>query len=505
VRQPRRGAGGYEAGMHTILIGVGSNLGDRQGTILAALQRLRKIARVEAVSSYYETPPLGVSGPSFLNVAAKLTTALKPEAFEHAVRAIEATIGRPSGNDRAARPIDIDILYVDDRIADFGRFEVPHPYIAERPFNLVPLAEIAGDHVDPRRKMTIAELTAAAQTDGITKKQRAMHFFANRQEEEPDVRLSLNRVGVSNVKHIIRLVVDGEERLFNGTFSMVADLRPDKAGVHMSRFSELLEAATLDVLARKEKPARVEDLVEQVAREIVGSQGAIRADVRLRAEFGLERWTPVSGKRTEETYTLIGVAHADASGTRRVVGVEAEGMTACPCAQLMVREHSLRELIEAGFSEADAKRALDALPVATHNQRGLGSLLIGTSPEHAAAIRAEDLVEIVESSMSSETYDLLKRPDEFFVVNKAHRNPKFVEDVVRGILARALDVYGDLPDSTFMSSTQVNYESIHKHDAFAEAFGLFGEFRAELRDGIHVDTKTDLAAWLGTRSSPVVT
>src|SRR5258708_39996721 len=135
----------------------------------------------------------------------------------------------------------------------------------------------------------------------------------------------------------------------------------------------------------------------------------------------------------------------------------------------MVREHSLHELLDVCFSKEDAERPLDALPVATHNQRGRGSVLIGTTPE--SAIRAEDLVEIVENSMSSETYDLLKRPDEFFIVNKAHQNPKFVEDVVRGILARALDVYADFPDDTFISATQVNYESIHKHDAFAEAYG----------------------------------
>jgi GTP cyclohydrolase-4 len=490
--------------MYSVYLGLGSNLGDRQGTILSALQRLRREARVEAVSSYYETPPVGgVSGPAFLNVAARVTTALGPEAFEHFIRGVETAIGRQQPTVLSARPIDIDILYIDDLVADYGRFEVPHPYIAARPFNLVPLAEIAPALVDPKLKKTIAEIAALADVSGITKKARAMHFFANRQEQAPDVRLSLNRVGVSSVKHIIRLNVGGTERVFNADFTMVADLRPDKAGVHMSRFSELLEAATLDVLARADKPGRVEDLVEQIAREIVVSQDAIRADVRVRADFGLERWTPVSGKRTEELYTLVGIAHADAQRTRRLVGVEAEGMTACPCAQLMVREHSLRELESAGFATDDANRALDALPVATHNQRGRGSVLIGTDGEFSDHLRAEDLVEIVESSMSSETYDLLKRPDEFFIVNKAHQNPKFVEDVVRGILARSLDVYADFPDETFVSATQVNYESIHKHDAFAEAFGLFGEFRRELRAGVHVDTKTDLATWLGTRPSPV--
>jgi GTP cyclohydrolase-4 len=479
-------------------------LGDRQGTLLSALQRLRREARVDAVSSYYETPPSGgVAGPAFLNIAARITTGLEPEALEQFIRGVETAIGRQQRSVLSARPIDIDILYVDDLVADFGRFEVPHPYIASRPFNLVPLAEIAPSLVDPVLKKTIAEIVALADVAGITKKARAMHFFANRQEEAPDVQLSLNRVGVSSVKHIIRLDVGGTERVFNADFTMVADLRPDKAGVHMSRFSELLEAATLDVLARTERAGRVEDLVEQIAREIVVSQDAIRADVRVRADFGLERWTPVSGKRTEELYTLVGIAHADQQRTRRLVGIEAEGMTACPCAQLMVREHSLRELESAGFSTADANRALDALPVATHNQRGRGSVLIGTDGEFAKDLRAEDLVEIVESSMSSETYDLLKRPDEFFIVNKAHRNPKFVEDVVRGILARSLDVYADFPDDTFVSATQVNYESIHKHDAFAEAFGLFGEFRRELREGVHVDGKTDVATWLGTRPSPV--
>ncbi len=490
--------------MHTVYVGLGSNLGDRQGNILQALQKLRRESKIEAVSSYYETPPVNVTGPMFLNVVARVSTLLSPEQFERFVRGVEIAIGRQRSLDFQARPIDVDILAYDELQQDFKRFQVPHPYIADRPYNLVPLAEIAPDLIDPRSGKTMTDLAAANPATGITKKQRAMHFFANRQEEAPDYRLSLNRVGVSSVKRLLRLKIDGQERLFNGEFTMVADLSPDKAGVHMSRFSELLEEAALDVLSRNEAPGRIEDLVELIAQQIVGSQKALRADVRLKAEFGLERWTPVSGKRGEETYTLVGIAHADANGTRRVIGVEAEGMTACPCAQLMVREHSQRELMEAGFSEADATRALDALPVATHNQRGLGSLLIGTTAEHQLDIRAEDLVEIVENSMSSETYDLLKRPDEFFIVNKAHHNPKFVEDVVRGILARSLDVYGDLPDSTFVSSSQVNYESIHKHDAFAEAFGTFGEFRRELYGQEHVGMKTDLATWLGTRRSSVV-
>jgi len=472
--------------VHHLYIGIGSNLGDRQGNILAALQRLRARAEITAVSAFYESAAAhGAEGPAYLNIAAALTCELDAEAFRRFANDVEIAVGRARGARKlAARPIDVDILVYDGAIVQ--------PHLDVRPYNLAPLAEIA------------PHLVPMPADGGVRRRERGLRFDTDRQSEEPEIRLSLNRAGVSHVRRIVHLDLDGRAHVYNGEFTMVADLAPDRSGVHMSRFAEILEEATLDVLARDTQPARIEDLTEAIAREIVESQRAVRADVRLRAEFGLERWTPVSGKRGEETYTLVGIAHADASGTRRVIGVEAEGMTACPCAQAMVREHALHELADVGFTVEQAERALDALPVATHNQRGRGSILIGADEAHARAIRAEDLVEIVENAMSSETYDLLKRPDEFFVVNKAHHNPKFVEDVVRGILARALDMYADLGDETFVFASQINEESIHKHDAFAEGFGLFGELREELRTGSYVTPKTDLASWLRTRQSTVL-
>ncbi len=466
--------------MREIHIGIGSNLGDRQGNILAALQRLRARATISAVSAFYESAATGgAEGPAYLNVAASLRTDLPLADFERFMRDVELAVGRARGTPKLApRPIDIDLLAVDDAVV--------RDDLQTRAYNAVPLAEIA------------PHLVSAQPNGSVRRRERSLHFAADRQEEEPDVRLSLNRVGVTGVRRVVRMELDGRERVYNAEFAMVADLAAHKAGIHMSRLVEVLEQATLEVLARDERATRPEHLVEAIAAEIVRSRQAVRAEVSLRAEFGLERWTPVSGRRGEETYTLVGIAHADERGTRSAIGVEAEGLTACPCAQGMVREHSMHELRDAGFSDADARRALDALPVATHNQRGRGSLLLGVNAGKSDAVRAEDLVEIVENAMSSETYDLLKRPDEFFIVNKAHHNPKFVEDVVRGMLARALDMYSDLDDDTFVSARQVNYESIHKHDAFAEAFGRFGELREELRGGRAI-SKTDLGSWLRAR------
>lgn len=100
--------------------------------------------------------------------------------------------------------------------------------------------------------------------------------------------------------------------------------------------------------------------------------------------------------------------------------------------------------------------------------------------------------------MSSENYALLKRPDERFVVEKAHRHPRFVEDAVREMLFNVMGLYRDLPDDAYVHARQVNMETIHKHDVFAERGGTVGEIRAEMGDGAPGGATT-LLAWLATQ------
>jgi GTP cyclohydrolase-4 len=200
----------------------------------------------------------------------------------------------------------------------------------------------------------------------------------------------------------------------------------------------------------------------------------------------------VSGKSTQEIYTLIGIAAATRQRAVHLVGVEAEGMMACPCAQDMVASQAREQLLEAGFNLETANRVLEIVPVATHNQRGRGTLIVGTDQP----IRAQDLVNIVEGAMSSENYDLLKRPDELFVVAKAHRHPRFVEDAVREIILGLIELYPNLPDDTFVLARQLNYETIHKHDVYAERAGSLGELRQEISQSSYISPHTTLDAWL---------
>jgi MptA/FolE2 family GTP cyclohydrolase len=98
--------------------------------------------------------------------------------------------------------------------------------------------------------------------------------------------------------------------------------------------------------------------------------------------------------------------------------------------------------------------------------------------------------------MSSENYDLLKRPDELFVVAKAHRHPRFVEDAVREIILGLIELYPNLPDETFVLARQVNLETVHKHDVYAKRTGTLGELRHELGNGSYVTPHPDLESWL---------
>jgi MptA/FolE2 family GTP cyclohydrolase len=158
-----------------------------------------------------------------------------------------------------------------------------------------------------------------------------------------------------------------------------------------------------------------------------------------------------------------------------------------------VREQAAGRLGEAGFDESDVERILRLVPLATHNQRGRGTLLVGTRRQ----LNAETLVTLVEESMSSPIYELLKRPDELFVVEHAHLQPRFVEDSVRHALAAAVERFPELDDEDFLLSRQVNFETIHNHEVIAERFGTVGSVRGEL-EGAPAGAPTTLASWLAT-------
>lgn len=314
-------------------------------------------------------------------------------------------------------------------------------------------------------------------------------FRHDLQASAPEVRIGLSRAGVTGVSKAVRIRYGESEKLIAAEIECTVDLHSAQKGVHMSRFPELFEEAIEHVVL--EEAFLVEELAAHIAGEIVERQGAGRAEVRITARYPVERQTPVTGLATQAMLGLIGIAAASDGSVRRVVGVEAAGINACPCAQGLVRGRASERLLEAGFEEGDVERIMELVPLATHNQRGLGTLFVGSDTR----VNALQLSAIVERSMSAPVYELLKRPDELFVVEHAHLQPRFVEDSVRLALQGLLDVYPELEDGDFLFSRQVNLETIHTHDVVAERQGTVGELRAELA-GEEPKSHTALGDWL---------
>ncbi len=315
------------------------------------------------------------------------------------------------------------------------------------------------------------------------------------QARRPAVQLSLSRVGVTGVEKVIRIRQNGAEQLFSARFECVVELGSDQKGAHMSRFEEVVNDAIGEVVLG-ESTLKVETLAEHIAKRVRDRQNARRAEVNIEARFPEHRPAPVSGIQTQELYTLHGSAACTALGTRRLIGVTAQGMTACPCAQELVAAQARDRLEAQGFDPVDIEKILETVPVATHNQRGLGTLHIGCTELCEDEIDAATLLAIVEQAMSSEIYELMKRSDEGHVVEKAHRRPRFVEDCVREMIRGVVDAFPDLNDAAFVEVRQVNLETIHQHNVVAERFGTLGEIRSELTDGIAPARHTTRRAWL---------
>ena len=310
------------------------------------------------------------------------------------------------------------------------------------------------------------------------------------QASRPNTEVSLTRVGVRGVEKVIH-VANG---LYFADLTCFVDLNPRQAGVHMSRFEEVVNEAIDEVVSHE--TLRAEELAARIAEQVRERQAGLRAEVRIEARYPETVTAPESGLPSQEIYKLHGIAVASERGTRTLTGVEAHGMTACPCAQEELTGRARERLVDDGFSAEEIERIFASVPVATHNQRGIGELHLGVPEGVEEDIDVRDLLHIVEQSMSSEIYELMKRTDEASVVEKAHRNPRFVEDVVREMVRRVAESYPALRDGGFLLARQENLETIHRHTVVAERAGLVEEVLAEIESGEHSPHHVTEREWL---------
>jgi GTP cyclohydrolase-4 len=302
------------------------------------------------------------------------------------------------------------------------------------------------------------------------------------QASSPDVRINLTRVGVKNVKKLVE-VHRHEKRpvIFISTFDVYVDLPGTLKGANLSRNFEVIDEVLQQAIDGDVN--MIEKLCSVVARKLLDRhEYADRTEVFMRSEFMVKRETPVSHTVCHEVVKVH--ARAIARRTfrdpivRKSIGAEVTGMTACPCAQNIMKERAMRVLQSLNVDKNSIDAFFTEVPMATHNQRGKGFLCIETDDDQHVDL--EKIISILKESMSSGIYELLKRGDEGHVVLAAHKNPRFVEDCVREMAKKVLAEFEYLSGDSVITIKQTNEESIHQHDAYAERRATIAELVDEM-------------------------
>lgn len=254
------------------------------------------------------------------------------------------------------------------------------------------------------------------------------------QEYKPEVQEKLERVGVTNLRTLVMTGFGGHMYKFVPTFDVFIDLPKDKKGIHMSRLVESISEAVNSEAAYKHET--FENLERDIIEQVWGKHPFARAEVGLKTALVVERKTPVSKKVTMETHDVFVKVICENKEYTKVLKVSVVGNTACP--------HS--------------KENTDH----PHIQRAVGELKVECDFDRKVDLK--DMIDCVESAFSSPVYTLVKTEDENQIVNRIYDNPKFVEDVTRGILDSAKKRF----KGCRIKAKTTSQESIHRHDVVAE-------------------------------------
>jgi GTP cyclohydrolase-4 len=301
------------------------------------------------------------------------------------------------------------------------------------------------------------------------------------QANQPEIPITLTRVGVTDVKKLVEVArKDKRPIVLVSIFDIFVDLPSNRKGANLSRNFEAIDEVLEEMIA---SPVyEIEDLCGEVAKRLIDRhEYALNAEVRMKSEYILKRETPATKIKCQEVVNIFAEAKAIRGKTltiRKLVGAEVLGITACPCAQEIMRDKAKKELKTLGVESDIIRKFLGKVPMPTHNQRGRGIISIEVHDNHFVSL--EKIIEIIENSMSSQMFELLKRSDEAAIVERAHKNPKFVEDCVRTMAQKIVNEFPELPDDSIIIIKQINEESIHRHNAFAERKSTLGELRQEI-------------------------
>jgi GTP cyclohydrolase-4 len=304
-----------------------------------------------------------------------------------------------------------------------------------------------------------------------------MSPFAARKGEDKSLgeERQISRVGIQKIRRLMEVEGKQGPLIFLPEISVAIDFPTDN-GANDHRFQGEINDA-IDRAIEERNPSFDRPSVRVLRRLLRRLPRALGGEVRMEAEYIVFRKTPVSGQKTQGLYRIFASARGWNGTLRKAVGAEVMGISTCPCAQEGVTEYARRRLGDR-FSDGEIEEILRSVPMASHNQRNLTRLTLEIPEE--VEVKYEDLIQIVEESMSAPVYEVLKRRDEVRVVLEGHENPNFVEDIVRKVLLRVAQRHPDLPEDSLIHVWSESQETIHRHNAVAEMFLSLRELKKEV-------------------------
>jgi GTP cyclohydrolase-4 len=264
-------------------------------------------------------------------------------------------------------------------------------------------------------------------------KKKMIMMMTETQDDLPKIQEDLERVGITGLRTLVIINWKGREYRFIPEVEITIDLDKGRKGAHMSRLIESITEFVEKEVAIKYNS--IEELEKHILKSLKEKHPYKRGEISMKTQLIVEKRTPVTKKKTMETYDVLVKLCSKNGFMEKILRVDVIGSTVCP--------HAMRE-----------RR--------THMQRALGILEIETNYDNK--IELEEMIECVESSFSSEVYTLLKTKDEHHLVKKMFSQPKFVEDVTREILHKAKEKFKGCK----IFAKVISYESIHKHNVLAE-------------------------------------
>lgn len=314
------------------------------------------------------------------------------------------------------------------------------------------------------------------------------HFEKDLQDSESIVNISIDKVGIIKVEKKVDIIQKNRKYSFYPSISALISLPSKQRGIHMSRTSETIEEIINEVVF---KPASgIEIIADRIVKKLFERHKYTNmVEVKLEGKVVIPL-KENSHRTIQKSYEVLTKVLGEKNEDQEIhyeyfIGAHAVSATVCPCGKSMSKEYSeqvIRNRPDINIEEEDLQKILQILPLASHNQRSKGTIILQIRDPSESTVDILDLIEIIEESMSGKIQSVLKRPEEAELIRTSHLNPLFSEDVIRNMARNFITKnFSELKDDYKIDFKIESYESIHPYNVYSELNTTIGELRNSIK------------------------